>query len=186
MAATRPIYHLRSMAMLKILALSMMSCTKLQLLRPMAAFQLPSSTTSRTFSSSSSASAYGRTTFRHMRGDVTSWRMTSSPEDDSSAVTTSATAASSTPAELLEPYRNRNNLDDQVFSAMSADGGLKVTVATVRNLLNEMMIQHTMNPVPGGELLFIFMLKARLIIPSFVSSVCTSLLILPFHLGGVQ
>ena len=98
-----------------------------------------------------------------MRGDVASWRMTSSPEDDSSsAVTTSATAASSTPtAEMLEPYRNRNNLNDQVFSAMSADGGLKVTVATVRNLLNEMMIQHTMNPVPGGELLFIFTLKAR-------------------------
>ncbi len=34
---------------------------------------------------------------------------------------------------------------------MSADGGLKVTVATIRNLLNEMMIQHSMNPVPGGQ-----------------------------------
>lgn len=52
----------------------------------------------------------------------------------------------------LEPYMNKNNLDDQVFSAMSADGGIKVTVATIRNLLNEMMIQHTMNPVPGGAL----------------------------------
>lgn len=35
---------------------------------------------------------------------------------------------------------------------MSADGGLKVTVATIRNLLNEMMIQHNMNPLPGDVL----------------------------------
>lgn len=52
----------------------------------------------------------------------------------------------------LQEYQNKNNLDDQVFSAMSADGGLKVTVATIRNLLNDMMIQHTMNPVPGDAL----------------------------------
>ena len=70
-----------------------------------------------------------------------------SPDDESSS---SASAVTSTSIDL-EPYRNRNNLDDQVFSAISADGGLKVTVATIRNLLNEMMIQHSMNPVPGGE-----------------------------------
>lgn len=95
-----------------------------------------------------SSAAYGRTTFRHIRGDVDSWRMTSSPGESSSSAPSSAAAAVSID---LGPYRNKNNLDDQVFSAMSADGGLKVTVATIRNLLNEMMIQHSMNPVPGGE-----------------------------------
>jgi molecular chaperone Hsp33 len=74
--------------------------------------------------------------------------MTSSPGESSSSAPSSAAAAVSID---LGPYRNKNNLDDQVFSAMSADGGLKVTVATIRNLLNEMMIQHSMNPVPGGE-----------------------------------
>ena len=95
-----------------------------------------------------SSAAYGRTSFRHIRGDVDSWRMTSSPDETSSSTPSSAVAAASID---LGPYRNTNNLDDQVFSAMSADGGLKVTVATIRNLLNEMMIQHSMNPVPGGE-----------------------------------
>ena len=80
--------------------------------------------------------------------------MTSSP-DDTSSTSTASDSASTSSATLpdLEPYKNENNLDDQVFSAMSADGALKVTVATMRNLLNEMMIQHTMNLVPGGECL---------------------------------
>lgn len=65
------------------------------------------------------------------------------------AQSSSSTALGALPS--LEQYQNKNNLDDQVFSAISADGGLKVTVATVRNLLNDMMIQHSMNPVPGGE-----------------------------------
>lgn len=84
-----------------------------------------------------------------MLGDIDSWRLASSSDDASSAL-----SASTSPNTLpnLEQYRNKNNLDDQVFSAMSADGGIKVTVATIRNLLNEMMIQHTMNPVPGDAL----------------------------------
>ncbi|KAL9187953.1 hypothetical protein ACHAXT_006331 [Thalassiosira profunda] len=93
-----------------------------------------------------SSAAFGRTTFRHVRGDLDSWRMTSSPEEAAAASTASDTLPD------LEKYRNKNNLDDQVFSAISGDGGLKVTVATIRNLLNEMMIQHTMNPVPGDAL----------------------------------
>ena len=63
----------------------------------------------------------------------------------------SSSALSADLAEILEPYQNKNNLNDQIFSAMSSDGGLKVTVATIRNLLNEMMIQHSMNPLPAGE-----------------------------------
>lgn len=104
---------------------------------------------------------------------------TSSPDEQSTAATT---ASSDAVLPNLEQYQNKNNIDDQVFSAMSADGGLKVTVATIRNLLNEMMMwddiqqlqlecahiytkpplpsykinisQHTMNPVPGGEYKF--------------------------------
>lgn len=77
--------------------------------------------------------------------------MTSSADESSSTAPLSSSAAD-TLSKNLEPYQNKNNLDDQVFSAMSADGGLKVTVATIRNLLNEFMIQHTMNPVPGDAL----------------------------------
>jgi len=78
--------------------------------------------------------------------------MTSSSEDSPATAASSSTSSSDTQSKDLEPFRNKNNLDDQVFSAMSADGGLKVTVATIRNLLNEMMIQHTMNPIPGDAL----------------------------------
>lgn len=49
-------------------------------------------------------------------------------------------------------YSNRNNKDDQVFSAMSACGGIKVAVATTRNLVNDLMIMHTMNAVPADAL----------------------------------
>ena len=85
-----------------------------------------------------SNAAYGRTTFRHSPGDIKSWRMTTSSPDEQS--TASTTASSDDVLPNLEQYQNKNNIDDQVFSAMSADGGLKVTVATIRNLLNEMMM----------------------------------------------
>jgi len=49
-------------------------------------------------------------------------------------------------------YENPNNIDDQVFSAISGDGGIKVTVATLRNLVNELMIQHNMFATPGDAL----------------------------------
>jgi hypothetical protein len=53
---------------------------------------------------------------------------------------------------LWAPYRNKNNLRDQVFSAMSGDGGIKVTAATVRNLVNDMMLQHTLTETPTEAL----------------------------------
>ena len=113
-------------------------------LRPIVAFQTPISTR-RHFSTKNANAAFGRTTFRHIPGDLVSWRMTSSEDESEAQQTTTATPD-------LEKYSNKNNLDDQVFSAISADGGLKVTVATIRNLLNEMMIQHSMNPVAGDAL----------------------------------
>lgn len=44
-------------------------------------------------------------------------------------------------------YQNPNNLNDQVFSALSGEGGIKVTAVTARNLLNELMLQHTLSAV---------------------------------------
>eukprot|EP00569_Conticribra_weissflogii_P015986 CAMPEP_0171391188 /NCGR_PEP_ID=MMETSP0880-20121228/1079_1 /TAXON_ID=67004 /ORGANISM="Thalassiosira weissflogii, Strain CCMP1336" /LENGTH=208 /DNA_ID=CAMNT_0011903781 /DNA_START=1058 /DNA_END=1681 /DNA_ORIENTATION=- len=104
------------------------------------------------------SAAYGRSTFRFVRDDADSWRLSSQsndhdishPDDNNAATTT--TPPSPTTSHDLTPYRNKNNLDDQVFSAISSCGGLKVTVATMRNLLNEMMIQHSMNPVPADAL----------------------------------
>lgn len=95
--------------------------------------------------SASTSGATGRTCFRHNAGDLSSWRISSasSGDDTSAAVPTTVD---------LSDYSNKNNLDDQVFSAISADGGLKVTVCTTRNLVNEFMIQHTMNAVPGDAL----------------------------------
>jgi len=99
------------------------------------AFQFPSRTLYKRWASSA---AYGRTTFRHPPGDM-SWRMTASSDDAS----TSAPSIDTSTETALQQYQNKNNLDDQVFSAISADGGLKVTVATIRNLLNEFMIQES-------------------------------------------
>lgn len=44
-------------------------------------------------------------------------------------------------------YYNKNNVKDQVFSAISGDGGIKVTVCTIRNMVNDLMIQHSMTPI---------------------------------------
>mmetsp|Transcript_1537 Transcript_1537/g.2168 ORF Transcript_1537/g.2168 Transcript_1537/m.2168 type:complete len:406 (+) Transcript_1537:135-1352(+) len=52
----------------------------------------------------------------------------------------------------LEEYRNKSNRRDQVFSAISGDGGIKVTVCTIRNLVNDFMIQQTMTQVPSEAL----------------------------------
>eukprot|EP00521_Asterionellopsis_glacialis_P006636 CAMPEP_0195284034 /NCGR_PEP_ID=MMETSP0707-20130614/2387_1 /TAXON_ID=33640 /ORGANISM="Asterionellopsis glacialis, Strain CCMP134" /LENGTH=374 /DNA_ID=CAMNT_0040343327 /DNA_START=151 /DNA_END=1275 /DNA_ORIENTATION=+ len=54
--------------------------------------------------------------------------------------------------DALSEYRNKGNLRDQVFSAISKDGGVKVTAATIRNAVNDMMIQHEMNAVSADVL----------------------------------
>jgi hypothetical protein len=105
-------------------------------LRAVTAFQVP---TSRLFTS---AAAYGRSTFRHVGvSSPTSKFMTNEPSEPSS---------SPTPDSFK--FQNPNNLDDQVFSALSADGGLKISVCTIRNLLNEMMLQHSLSPVAADAL----------------------------------
>eukprot|EP00560_Eucampia_antarctica_P006772 CAMPEP_0197830160 /NCGR_PEP_ID=MMETSP1437-20131217/6766_1 /TAXON_ID=49252 ORGANISM="Eucampia antarctica, Strain CCMP1452" /NCGR_SAMPLE_ID=MMETSP1437 /ASSEMBLY_ACC=CAM_ASM_001096 /LENGTH=342 /DNA_ID=CAMNT_0043432363 /DNA_START=299 /DNA_END=1327 /DNA_ORIENTATION=- len=53
---------------------------------------------------------------------------------------------------VFEAFQNPSNRDDQVFSAISGNGELKVTAATTRNAVNDLMIQHTMTAVPADAL----------------------------------
>lgn len=62
------------------------------------------------------------------------------------------TESSSTTEDALAEYRNKNNIDDQVFSAISKDGSVKVTACTVRNLINDIMIMQTLTAVPADAL----------------------------------
>jgi molecular chaperone Hsp33 len=54
--------------------------------------------------------------------------------------------------DALDEYKNKNNVRDQVFSAISKDGSVKVTAATVRNIVNDMMIMHTMSEVSADAM----------------------------------
>jgi molecular chaperone Hsp33 len=63
-----------------------------------------------------------------------------------------SSSSSKTQEDPFHMYRNKNNIDDQVFSAMSKDGGIKVTACTIRNLVNDLMIQHTMTKTPSDIL----------------------------------
>ena len=65
-------------------------------------------------------------------------------EKEESSVT-SSTEQSDDP---WESFRNRNNIRDQVVSAISKDGGIKVTACTSRNIVNDLMMQHTMTEIP--------------------------------------
>lgn len=76
--------------------------------------------------------------------------VTFASSDSSGETSGDSTTASS--SDRLEAYRNPKNRGDQVFSAISADGGIKVTACTVRNLVNDMMIQHTLTETPTEAL----------------------------------
>eukprot|EP00536_Pseudo-nitzschia_multiseries_P001478 jgi/Psemu1/322080/estExt_fgenesh1_pg.C_190015 len=52
----------------------------------------------------------------------------------------------------LADYENPSNIDDQVFSAISEDGSVKVTACTARNLVNDLMIMHTMTAVSADAM----------------------------------
>jgi molecular chaperone Hsp33 len=54
--------------------------------------------------------------------------------------------------EELEPFKNKNNLDDQIFSAISGNGEIKVTACTLRNLVNDAMIQQSLTATPANAL----------------------------------
>lgn len=52
----------------------------------------------------------------------------------------------------FDDYKNHGNKRDQVFSAMSKDGSVKVTACTVRNLVNDMMMAHQLSPTSAEVL----------------------------------
>ena len=52
----------------------------------------------------------------------------------------------------LSDYENPSNRDDQVFSAISEDGSVKITACTARNLVNDLMIMHTLTALPADAL----------------------------------
>lgn len=54
--------------------------------------------------------------------------------------------------EELEPYKNKNNIDDQIVSCISGNGEIKVTACTVRNLVNDVMIQQSLTATPADAL----------------------------------
>lgn len=66
--------------------------------------------------------------------------------------TTGLSSSSSSSTEDLEQYTNKNNIKDQIFSAISANGEVKVTAVTVRNIVNDVMIQQNLNPTPADAL----------------------------------
>lgn len=52
----------------------------------------------------------------------------------------------------IEEYANPSNRNDQVFSALSEDGSVKITACTARNIVNDLMIMHTMTAVPADAI----------------------------------
>eukprot|EP00934_Nitzschia_sp_Nitz4_P003997 Nitzschia sp. Nitz4//scaffold308_size21609//13123//14556//NITZ4_008603-RA/size21609-augustus-gene-0.42-mRNA-1//1//CDS//3329547155//3987//frame0 len=58
---------------------------------------------------------------------------------------------SSTASDLTE-FANPGNTRDQVFSAMSSDGSVKVSACTTRNLMNDICLAHAMSPTSAEAL----------------------------------
>ena len=65
---------------------------------------------------------------------------------------TSEESESSSVAVTANPYANKNNIDDQIFSAISGNGEMKVTAVTARNIVNDVMIQQTLTTTPADAL----------------------------------
>jgi hypothetical protein len=91
---------------------------------------------------------YGRVLFRHVGVGLSDSSNNMNDSGDSTSSSTDNGASSSATSSWAE-YKNPNNENDQVVSAISGNGGIKVTVATVRNLLNEIMILQTMSDIPA-------------------------------------
>jgi molecular chaperone Hsp33 len=91
--------------------------------------------------SSVSTSRFG---LRFVYATILNSQSSNSSSEDSSTVTSASSA--------LAEYQNSNNIRDQVFSALSKDGSVKVTVCTARNLLNDMMLSHTLSKTSADAL----------------------------------
>jgi molecular chaperone Hsp33 len=70
----------------------------------------------------------------------------SGAEDDDTTPITANTA------NVMSNYGNPRNHRDQVVSAISGEGGIKVTAVTARNLLNEVMLMHSLSTVAADAL----------------------------------
>ncbi|KAL3903228.1 MAG: hypothetical protein SGILL_010525 [Bacillariaceae sp.] len=79
-------------------------------------------------------------------GRTSSRWLSSSPDGEKESSSSQATESP------LAEYLNESNRRDQVFSAISEDGSVKVTACTARNLINDLMIMHTMTAVPADAL----------------------------------
>jgi molecular chaperone Hsp33 len=68
--------------------------------------------------------------------------------------TTSTTTATTTTTVGVvgEDYANKNNVRDQIVSAISEDGSIKVTAVTARNIVNDLMMMHTMQTTSADAL----------------------------------
>jgi Disulfide bond chaperones of the HSP33 family len=64
----------------------------------------------------------------------------------------SSSSSSSRSPQGFETYKNKNNLDDQLVSFLSGNGEIKVTACTIRNLVNDAMIQQSLTPTPANIL----------------------------------
>mmetsp|Transcript_31090 Transcript_31090/g.75141 ORF Transcript_31090/g.75141 Transcript_31090/m.75141 type:complete len:428 (-) Transcript_31090:108-1391(-) len=73
----------------------------------------------------------------------------SSSDDDT---TVSSTTTSDVSSEDEDEYENKNNVRDQVVSAISEDGSIKVTACTARNIVNDLMMMHTMQTTSADAL----------------------------------
>ena len=99
-----------------------------------------------------------RDRIRQLHASTTTTTMTSeeSKDNNNSVVSTVPADDHSSSSEdddpILRPYRNNNNIRDQVFSAISGAGGIKVTAVTARNIMNDLMIQHTMTAISAEAL----------------------------------
>jgi molecular chaperone Hsp33 len=105
-------------------------------------------------SASTSASKFnkdGRSSFLFQR-EFPSFRQTSNLEMTSSSSSSEASTSEASPESELEQYKNKNNIDDQIFAAISGNGEIKVTAVTIRNLVNDVMIQQTLTAAPADAL----------------------------------
>jgi len=95
---------------------------------------------------------YSRDVRLHKFSRVRHFLSSQSDDRDSSKAKEAVTDYKESGLAPLEDYANPSNRDDQVFSAISEDGSVKITACTARNLVNDLMIMHTMTAVPADAI----------------------------------
>jgi hypothetical protein len=87
---------------------------------------------------------------RHQLPSVNALR---AEEDDNQQKASSSSSTTHTDDDdVWAKFRNPKNRDDQVISAISKQGGIKVTACTIRNIVNDIMMQHTMTEVASSAI----------------------------------